>query len=241
MWYVIHTISGLEQKCMEQCRHYMEESAYKEIFIPQYIVQKRFQKEWHEVTKTLFPGYLFVDTKEIELVVKGLKEFRQYTKVLRDGEILSPITEEEQRVLAAMMDKQHVVRYSEGFLIGDKVCVTEGPLQNYQGCIKKIDRHRRTAQLEIPIFGRMTPVELGFEAVAKVSEEEFRRMKEENIQKQEPEERPGQVEVLTGVFEGMRGTFLYADTEQDEWTVGLELFGKETKVVFHREEITMFA
>lgn len=242
MWYVIQTVSGQEEKCMQQCRQYVEETAYKEMFIPQYIAKKHFQKEWHEVTKTLFPGYLFVDTEEIEPVMEGLKKFRQYTKVLRDGEMLSPITQEEQKFLEAMMDSRHTVRYSEGFLIGDTVCITEGPLRNYQGCIKTVDRHRRIAKLEIPILGRMTPVEVGFGAVARVSEEEFDHMKEENRQKQKqsPSETPGQVRVQKGVFEGMTGKFLYADVERDEWTVELELFGVETRVVFRREEIRMF-
>ena len=64
MWYVIHTMSGLEQKCMQQCQEYIDETAYHEMFIPIYKTKKHFKKEWHEVEKPLFPGYLFVDTDE---------------------------------------------------------------------------------------------------------------------------------------------------------------------------------
>ena len=89
----------------------------------------------------------------------------------------------------------------------------------------------------------MTPVELGFGAVARLSDEKFYQIKAERIQKQEQElkESPDQVEVLTGPFEGLRGTFLYANAEQDEWTVEIDLFGVETKVMFRREEIRMFS
>ena len=124
MWYVIHTMSGLEQKCMQQCQEYIDEAAYHEMFIPMYKAKKHFKKEWHEVEKPLFPGYLFVDTDEIEPIMTGLKKFRQYTKLLKDGDVISPVKKEEQDFLALMMDKNHIVQYSEGFLIGDEVYIT---------------------------------------------------------------------------------------------------------------------
>lgn len=241
MWYVIHTVSGQEQKCLQQCGIYVDRTAYNAMFIPKYIAQKHFKKNWHEVEKTLFPGYLFVDAEKIEPVIAGLKRFRQYTKVLQDGEIVSPITKQEQQFLSAMMDNQHLVRYSEGFLIGEKVCITTGPLRNFEGCVRTVDRHRRVAKLEIPIFGRPTPAEVGFGAIKRVSEKEFHCMVKKNIQKhrEKSQEEPGQIKVLKGIFKGMTGRFLYADVGQDEWTVGLELFGVETKVLFRREEIKM--
>lgn len=243
MWYVIHTASGLEKKCIQQCGIYLNKSDYREMFIPRYIAQKHFKKEWHEVEKTLFPGYLFIDTEKIEPVIEGLKKFRDYTKVLRNGEMVSPITEQEQQFLSIMMDKQHLVKYSEGFLIGEKVCITSGPLRNLQGYVRTVDRHRRVAKLEIPIFGRPTPTEVGFGAIKRVSEEEFRCMVKKNIQKhrENSQEEPGQIRVLQGIFKGMTGKFLHADVGQNEWTVGIELFGVETKVSFQREEIKIFS
>jgi len=241
MWYVIHTVSGMEQKCLQQCGIHLDRDAYNEMFIPRYIAQKHFKKEWHEVEKTLFPGYLFIDSEKIEPVIEGLKKFRQYTKVLRDGEMVSPITEQEQQFLSAMMNQQHVVRYSEGFLIGEKVCITTGPLRNFEGYVRTVDRHRRVAKLEVPIFGHPTPTEVGFGAIKRVSEEEFHRMVKKNIQKhrEKSQEGSGQIKVLKGIFKGMTGKFLYADVGQNEWTAELELFGVQTKVSFRREEIKM--
>lgn len=242
MWYVIHTVSGMEQKCLQQCGIHLDRDDYNEIFIPRYIAQKHFKKEWHEVEKALFPGYLFVDTEKIESVIEGLKKFRQYTKVLREGKMVSPITVQEQQFLSIMMDQQHLVRYSEGFLIGEKVCITTGPLKNFEGYIRTVDRHRRVAKLEIPIFGRPTPTEVGFGAMKRVSEKEFRCMIEKNIQKYKgkSQEKAGKIRVLRGVFKGMTGKFLHADVGQDEWTVELKLFGVETRVAFRREEIKIF-
>lgn len=241
MWYVIHTMSGLEQKCMQQCQEYIDEAAYHEMFIPMYKTKKHFKKEWHEVEKPLFPGYLFVDTNEIEPIMTGLKKFRQYTKLLKDGDVISPVKKEEQDFLALMMDKNHIVQYSEGFLIGDEVYITSGPLRKIPGWIKSVDRHRRTAKMEIPIFGRRTPIEVGLGTIARVSEEELQQMVSDVIEEQKDQKtvNTDQVEVLSGTFRGVRGTFLYADPDKDEWTVQIPLMDTKVKVTFQREEIKM--
>lgn len=242
MWYVIHTVSGMEEKCRQQCEKYIGQDDYKEIFVPQHIVQKHFKKEWHEVKRPLFPGYLFVDTGNIEAVMPGLKKVFQYTKVLRDCETVAPITEEEQNFLSIMMDEEHIVQYSEGFLIGEEVVVTKGPLRNMKGYVRSVDRHRRIAKMEIPIFGRMTPAEVGFGAIARVSAEEFRQIVHENVQKQENEDstpEAGTIRVVKGVFKGMTGKLLHAEEDRDEWSVELNIFDTRAEVVFRREEIEM--
>lgn len=239
MWYVIHTISGQEHHCLEQCRRYLSSADYIEMFVPQYVAQKHFKKEWHEVRKTLFPGYLFVDTEHVEPILEGLRKVYQYTKVLRDGETISPITKEEQDFLMQIMDETHTVRYSEGFLIGNEVVITKGPLRNIEGTIRSIDRHRRIAKMDVPIFGRMTSMEVGFGAIARISRDEFDKLIQENKQKNESVSMQETVHVLSGVFMGMTGKLLSTDPEKDEWTVEINLFGTGTEVVFRREEIML--
>ena len=43
-----------------------------------------------------------------------------------------------------------------------------GPLQGKEGYIKKIDRHKRRAFLEMPMFGRVQKIQVGLEIVAKI-------------------------------------------------------------------------
>lgn len=88
------------------------------------------------------------------------------------------------------------------------------------------------------MFGRRTPVEVGLGTIARVSEEELQQMVSDIIDRQKDEEDFGnQVKVLSGIFKGIKGKFLHADTDADEWTVELELFGVEVKVVFQRKEL----
>lgn len=95
--------------------------------------------------------------------------------------------------------------------------------------------------MDVPIFGRATPIEVCLGTIARVSEEELSQMISDVIDRQKDEAQyENQVKVLFGVFEGVRGKFLYADPDADKWTVEIELFGAETKVTFQRDELQMF-
>lgn len=50
---------------------------------------------------------------------------------------------------------------------GDEIVILNGPLMNQTGLIKKIDRHKRLAYLEIEILGRTKTVKVGLEIVQK--------------------------------------------------------------------------
>ena len=56
---------------------------------------------------------------------------------------------------------------SEGYIEGDKVRVTAGPLCGLEGLIKKIDRHKRTACLEFDMFGQTVSTSVGLEITEK--------------------------------------------------------------------------
>lgn len=44
MWYVVHTMAGLEQKCMQQCQQYVDQADYSEMFIPLYMAKNTLEK-----------------------------------------------------------------------------------------------------------------------------------------------------------------------------------------------------
>ena len=45
--------------------------------------------------------------------------------------------------------------------------VLSGPLKGNEGLIRKIDRHKRKAWLEIEMFGRTVEMQVGLEVVGK--------------------------------------------------------------------------
>lgn len=164
MWYVIQVMSGEEHEKEQLFKKLIlnrDGRTYDKIFVPMYVRKKRYQGKWHEEQKVLFPGYIFVDTSDIELFCQYLAKVPGFKKVLRDADEIAPITEEEKAYLLSMMDEHYIVQISVGYLIGDKICITEGALKNYQGSIYRIDRHRRTAQLMVNLLAAKRRWKLG--------------------------------------------------------------------------------
>lgn len=71
-----------------------------------------------------------------------------------------------------MGKEDQVVELSTGIIENDKVRIQSGPLVGMEGFIKKIDRHKRRAVLEIEMYGRVVEMKVGVEIVEKVNTED---------------------------------------------------------------------
>lgn len=137
-------------------------------FIPYYEEQKRIRGEWTTQTKVLFPGYVFMITENVEALYEELKTIIGLTKLIGTGEEIVPLQEEEIAFLESFGGAKQVVEMSQGVIEHSQVKVTSGPLQGKEGYIRKIDRHKRKAWLEIEMFGRAQNIQVGLEIVAKI-------------------------------------------------------------------------
>lgn len=166
MWYVIQVYTGQEEKIVQQCREKVM-YAREEVFIPLVERMTKVRGEWKPVKTRLFPGYVFIETDIPEDLYMRLKKIKLMTKLLKTGEEITPLYYEEEVYLQGLQDEEHVVRYSEGYLEGDKLVINEGALKGYEGKIKKILRHKRLVVLEVPLLGRKVEVTLGLGIVEK--------------------------------------------------------------------------
>lgn len=167
MWYVIQVISGQEEKVLEMIRQYGIQKYIEKCFIPQYERKKKYLGQWRIERAVLFPGYLFVISSEIENVYSALKQIPKLTKLLGTGEKWTSMSKEDVEIVEMLAGRDRLVKFSEGYLEGNRVVVTSGPLQGLEGVIRKIDRHKRLAWLEMEMFGRKTKFEVGLEIVRK--------------------------------------------------------------------------
>jgi transcriptional antiterminator NusG len=53
------------------------------------------------------------------------------------------------------------------FAVGDAVIVNEGPFQNFSGVVDDCKPDKGKVRVLVSIFGRSTPVELGFDQITK--------------------------------------------------------------------------
>lgn len=165
-WYVIQVYTGTETEVCRQCRkRIMEED--EDVFVLLSERMTRIRGEWHLVTGRLFPGYLFVETDRIQDFYMRLKRIGGMTRILSTDRELTPVYPEEQEYLAALGGKDHIVRYSQGYIEGEELTVTSGALKECRGKVKKILRHKRLVVLEVLLMGRLMEVTVGMGIVSR--------------------------------------------------------------------------
>ncbi|MEE3393559.1 MAG: antiterminator LoaP [Lachnospiraceae bacterium] len=246
MWYILQVMTGDEHFIADDLRQRLDKSCYDQIFIPMY--EERRKKDGIETIekKRLFPSYIFVDSHDVMALQFGLQKFRYFKRLLKSADEIRPINEEEENYLKSLMGDDHIVRFSRGFIIGDKVCITEGALSHFIGRIKKIDRHHRQADLDVMICGRATRVKIGLEIVEKYKEEKAKSFLAEVDEDFERfcNERPDlngykTVTVTKGVFNGIRGKLMGKDSAEGTYLVLINMFGRDTMVTFGSDELEM--
>lgn len=179
MWYVAQVATGQEERTLRLIRQYIgvgegdmggDGGILKECFIPRYETKQRVRGEWVVRTRPLFPGYLIVITDRVEDLEQALRGVPAFTRILGNDEAFIPLSDSEIAWLDAFTQTDHrVVDISEGIIEGDEIKITRGPLMNHVGWIKKIDRHKRLAYLEVEMFGRTIETKVGLEIVRKTA------------------------------------------------------------------------
>ena len=169
MWYVIQVVGGQEHAVIHQIEKLVDSDTFSSCFVPQYEIKKRYSGVWKYVKEILFPGYVFVDTKTPEVFRKELNKVSRMTRLLHDGnEQFIPLADEEKTLISAFVgDDDHVMKMSEGIIEGDEIIILKGPLMNHMGLVKKIDRHKRLAYLELYMCGRPITIKAGLEIIKK--------------------------------------------------------------------------
>lgn len=163
MWYVIQTTTGGEEALVCLIKEMISEELYKECF---YIKRECARKEgdgWHIHLGTMFPGYLFVDTDKPKEMYMELKKVPKLTKLLKEeGETFLAVSEEEQRFLEEIQDRQHVVRRSLVQLDADKRIIgADGPVGRYLSHIVRQRIRKRYVLIERELLGEKRSILFG--------------------------------------------------------------------------------
>lgn len=167
-WYVIQVRSGHEKEIADKCRFMIPKEILKECFIPEYVTKRKFKGKWHDVRSVLFKGYVFLISDEIDELFTELKKVPDFTKVIgKKKETIYSLKDGEVEFLKTFGKDDHIVDMSVGFIEGDKIYITEGPLQGREGMITKVDRHKRIAYINVDIFNEITTAKVGLEIISK--------------------------------------------------------------------------
>ena len=173
-WYVIHSYSGYENKVKAnletriQSMH-MEDRIF-EVHIPMEDVVEFKGGKKVTVPKKVFPGYILVrmslddDSWYAVRNTPGVTGF-----VAGNAQKPTPLSRREvERFLGVQEEEEKgKPRFKPEWEVGEQVRVVTGPFADFNGTIEEINIDQQKVVVLVNIFGRDTPVELGFEDIQK--------------------------------------------------------------------------
>jgi transcription termination/antitermination protein NusG len=171
-WFVVHTYAGYENKVKTNLESRISsmnvEEKIFEVVIPMEDVMEIKSGKKQVVQRKVFPGYLLVRMDLDDDSWYVVRNTPGVTGFVGSGARPIPLSEKEvDRILQRKAVGERPKPKLE-WAINDPVRVTTGPFANFQGLISEIDTDRSKLKVLVNIFGRETPVELGFDQVAKV-------------------------------------------------------------------------
>ena len=174
-WYVIRAISGSEKKV----KLYIE-SEISRLNLQDYIAQvlipteKVYQvRKGKKVSKerNFFPGYILIEAHLVGETIHMIKDVPNVIGFLgaeKGGEPLAMRQSEVNRILGKVDElAERGEEVSVPFIVGESVTVIDGPFNSFTGVIEEINEEKKKLKVMVKIFGRKTPLELGFMQVAK--------------------------------------------------------------------------
>ena len=166
-WYVAHTYSGYENKVKADIeKTIVNRNLENEIFEVTVPVEKVVEVK-NGVKKTverkLFPGYVLVRMIMNEVTWYVVRNTRGVTGFVGPGSKPVPLSDDEMINMGIGQKKTVVVDYEEG----DEVVAISGAWRDTVGVIRSINQSKQTVTIMVDLFGRETPVELGFTEVKK--------------------------------------------------------------------------
>ncbi len=171
-WYIVHVYSGFEQKVVHSILEQAKQkniTDIKDTLVPvQQTVEVRRGKKYTAERK-FFPGYILVKMVMNSESWHLIKDTPKVTDFLGNNGTPSPIPDHEVEVIRRQVeDGVSLAEDGTVFSVGEQVRVIEGPFASFNGKVEEVNEERSQIKVLVAIFGRATPVVLGFTQVEKV-------------------------------------------------------------------------
>ena len=176
-WYVVRAISGKEKKVKEHIEAEINALGMQD-YVAQVLIptEKIYQiRNGKKVSKerSFFPGYILIEAAligEIPHIIRNITNVIGFLGAEKRGEPIPLRQSEINRILGkvdelADTDEELNIPY----IVGETVKVIDGPFNNFHGVIEEINEEKKKLKVMVKIFGRKTPLELGYMQVEKES------------------------------------------------------------------------
>lgn len=180
-WYALFVKTGQEEFVKHLIKKHFDELTM-EVMVPKRKIRERRQGKFNEVSKVVFPGYVFLNThmnidlyyklKKIPKCFRLLNSYRygidyMSGEVSRNKEtsVFSPIEEKEITPILQLLKKTEEIGFSQIYAENSEIKVISGPLKGLEGIIKKIDRRKNRAKIALHFMGTVRLVDVGIEVL----------------------------------------------------------------------------
>ena len=184
-WYVLHTYSGYEKRVKANVESRVAsfglEDKVFQVEIPMEEVEKHTDKGKKVVTRVRVPGYVLIRMWPDENARRIIRDTEGVTGFVGPSKEPAPLTRKEvvqmmapmiaSEALKAAGDKPEAAKkrtVEVSYAVGDQVTVTEGPFATMAAVVSDVEPTTQKLTVLVSIFGRDTPVELGFDQVEKI-------------------------------------------------------------------------
>ena len=172
-WYVLRAVSGKEGKVKE----YIDaEISNKSLvpFVSQVLIptEKTFQvRNVKRVVKerNCLPGYVLVKAQMVGDIAFRLRNTPNVVGILGGMDNPAPLQPTEVNRLIGRVEEMEGegAEMLEPYIVGEAVKVTEGPFRGFSGVIDTVNNEKKKLTVMVKVFGRNTPLILGFMQVEK--------------------------------------------------------------------------
>jgi transcriptional antiterminator NusG len=173
-WYLVHTGTSMENKVKTNLEHKSKvmglQDEVLEVLVPLQEVEVETPKGKKKVVKRqIYPGYVLVRMILTDKSWAVVRNTPGVTGFVGQGKHPTPLTDKEITSILAQMGVGNVAPTAAAiFKDGQSVRIVEGPFADFIGNIEEINLEKKKLRVMVHIFGRETPVELGFSEVEEV-------------------------------------------------------------------------
>ena len=170
-WFVINTYSGHENKVKHNIEHRVstmeQQSNIRQVVVPTEQVSEMKDGQKVQIERRTMPGYVLVNMEMNDDTWMLVKNTPGVTGFVGTRDQPQPLSKPEvDRLLHRETAERPRTRAQ--FAIGESVKVISGPLSDFSGEIAEINEDAAKLRVLVSIFGRETPVEVGYDQVKKI-------------------------------------------------------------------------
>ena len=173
-WYVLRAVSGKEAKVKEYLEALMKRDTFLQANVGQVLLPtekyaqlrngKRVVKE-----KLFLPGYVLVEANLQGEMAHTLRFMPNVLGFLGGLDNPTPVKQSDINRILGNAEETEIKTEEIGvpYAVDEAVKVTDGPFSGFSGIIEEVNAEKHKLKVMVKIFGRKTPLELGYNQVEK--------------------------------------------------------------------------